>query len=70
MAPGGQPAEHLVEVRLSPPSLGVHSIQPVDDQDLQKRAPCLVRSSAPRRPGRLKRASRTPFTNRGESLPP
>ncbi len=39
MAPGGQTAENLVKVGLGPPGLGVQPIQPVDDKDLQERAP-------------------------------
>jgi len=47
VAPSGQPAEHLVEVRLGSPGLGVQPIQPVDNENFQARSPsvCHPRSS-------------------------
>ena len=42
MAPRGQPAKNLVEMRLGPPGLGVQPIQPIHDQNLQRRAPSFV----------------------------
>jgi hypothetical protein len=39
VTPAGQPAKNLVEMCLGSPGLRVRPIQPIDDENLQERAP-------------------------------